>query len=210
MHPTHRSDARSWILAAGLVGMGLWALRPAAAAVYQLNPPHTYPQFEIRHLVFSLIHGQFNRTRGYLSMDRAKGEASAYVKIWVRSLDTGYVPRDRDLMAPAFFDAARYPYIYFHSTGVRFEGRHRAILKGNLTMRGVTHPIALQVTRIHCAVSPLNQKRVCGFDAQGSLERSWFGIDGFLPVLPDHVRLIINSDAVIVPHPSPAVLKLLH
>ncbi|MHB1543904.1 MAG: YceI family protein [Gammaproteobacteria bacterium] len=206
----NRSNLGLWIPTVFLIGAGILSPHPSDAAVYRLNPPHTYPQFEIRHLVFSLIHGQFNHTRGYLSLNRAKGRASVFAKIWVRSLDTGYPPRDRDLMAPAFFDAARYPYLYFHSTGVRFEGRHRAMLKGNLTMRGVTHPVVLQVTRIHCAISPLNQKRVCGFDAQGSLERSWFGIDGFLPVLPDHVRLILNADAVIVKHPSPAVLKALH
>ncbi len=204
-----KPDLRFWIPMVCLIGAGLACPRPSLAAIYRLNPPHTYPQFEIRHLVFSLIHGQFNHTRGYLSLNRAKGRASVFAKIQVRSLDTGYPPRNRDLMAPAFFDAARYPYLYFHSTGVRFEGRHRAILNGNLTMRGVTHPIVLKVTRIHCAISPLDQKRVCGFDAQGSLERSWFGIDGFLPVLPDHVRLILNADAVIVKHPSPAVLKAL-
>ncbi len=204
-----RHHVKFWIPAAFLIGAGIIGIRSTDAAVYQLNAPHTFPQFEIRHLVFSLIHGQFNHTWGYLALNRAKGRASVYAKIWVRSLDTGYPPRDHDLMAKAFFDVARYPYIYFHSTGVHFEGRHRAILKGNLTMRGVTHPVVLDVTRIHCAMSPLDQKRVCGFDAKGSLERSWFGIDGFLPVLPDHVRLILNADAVIVKHPGPAVLRLL-
>jgi polyisoprenoid-binding protein YceI len=201
----HLKRTRSWIVVLGLAV----SIATAHAAIYQLNPPHTYPQFEIRHLVFSLIHGQFNKTRGYLRLNRKTGQAGVVAKIWVRSLDTGFAPRDHDLMAKPFFDARRYPYLFFRSTRVVFHGRHRATLTGILTMRGVSRPVVLQVTRIHCAVSPLNQKRVCGFDAQGSLERSWFGVDGLLPMLPDRVRLILNADAVIMKHPPAAVRKAL-
>ena len=201
----HPKRNLSWI---ALLGLST-CLVSAQAAIYQLNPPHTFPQFEIRHLVFSLIHGQFNKTRGYLRLNRKTGQAAVVAKIWVRSLDTGYAPRDHDLMAKPFFDARRYPYMFFHSTHVVFHGRRKATLTGILTMRGISHPVVLQVTRIHCAISPLNQKRTCGFDAQGSLERSWFGVDGFLPMLPDQVRLILNADAVIVQHPSKTVRKAL-
>ncbi len=199
----HPKGTPSWI---ALLSLAL-CIGSAHAAIYRLNPPHTFPQFEIRHLVFSMIHGQFNKTRGYLRLNRKTGQAAVVAKIWVRSLDTGYAPRDHDLMAKPFFDAKSYPYLFFHSTHVVFHGRQQATLTGILTMRGVSHQVVLQVTRIHCAISPLNQKRTCGFDARGSLERSWFGVDGFLPMLPNRVRLILNADAVIVRHPSKGVRK---
>lgn len=168
----------------------------AQAAVYKMDPAHTYPQFEIRHLVFSTLHGQFNQTRGSITMDRKKGLGSVETTIDVNSLDTGDAARDKDLKSPLFFDAAKYPTMTYQSTKVIFHGRDRATVEGDLTLHGVTRPVALRVTRIHCGVSPIIKKEVCGFDAVGELKRSDFGMKAYLPAIPDKVRLIINTDAV--------------
>ncbi len=168
----------------------------AQAAAYTMDPAHTYPQFDIRHLDFSTLHGQFNHTTGSITMDRKKNLGSVEATIDVNSLATGDAARDKDLKSPQFFDAAKYPTMTYKSTKVIFHGRDRATVEGDLTLRGVTRPVALQVTRIHCGTSPIIKKEVCGFDAVGELKRSDFGMKAYLPVIPDKVRLIINTDAV--------------
>ena len=168
----------------------------AQAATYTMDTAHTYPQFEIRHLAFSTLHGQFNHTTGSITMDREKNLGAVEATIDVNSLDTGDAARDKDLKSPLFFDATKYPTMTYKSTKVIFHGRDRATVEGDLTLHGVTRPVALQVTRIHCGVSPIIKKEVCGFDAVGELKRSDFGMKAYLPVIPDKVRLIINTDAV--------------
>lgn len=168
----------------------------AQAATYTMDPAHTYPQFDIRHLDFSTLHGQFNQTRGTITMDREKGLGSVEATIDVNSLDTGNATRDKDLKSALFFDADKYPTMTYKSTKVLFEGKDKATVEGNLTLHGVTQPVTLHVTRIHCGISPILKKDVCGFDAVGELKRSEFGMKAYLPVIPDNVRLIINTDAI--------------
>lgn len=168
----------------------------AQAATYTMDPAHTFPQFEIRHLMFSMMHGQFNHTSGTITMDRKKALGSVEATIDVNSLDTGDAARDKDLKSPLFFDAAKYPTMTYKSTKVIYHGRDRATVEGDLTLHGVTRPVTLQVTRIHCGISPILKKEVCGFDAVGRLKRSDFGMKAYLPVIPDKVKLVINTDAV--------------
>lgn len=185
----------SWFISALL----LVAAPVALAAKYRIDPAHSFPQFEIRHLDFSLLHGQFNHTTGTIDMDRAKGLGSVNVAIAVDSIDTGYAQRNKDLLAASFFDAAKYPTITYRSTRVVYHGKQRATVYGKLTIRGVTKPVTLDVTRIYCAKNPFGPGERCGFDAKGEISRSAFGVSGDSGIIPDKVRLIINADAVSQP-----------
>jgi len=169
---------------------------PVEAATYTLDPAHTYPQFEIHHLSFSTLHGQFNHTEGKITMDRGKDLGSVEATIDVKSLDTGFAKRDEDLLAAPFFDAAQFPSMTFKSTKVTYHGKDKATVQGDLTLHGVMRPVTLQVTRISCGMNPIMKKNVCGFDAWGEIKRSDFGMKTYVPIIPDEVRLIINSDAV--------------
>lgn len=169
---------------------------PAHAATYTLDPAHTYPQFEIRHLAFSTLHGQFNQTAGKIIMDRDKNLGAVEATIQVSSLDTGHAKRDEDLLAAPFFNATQYPTMSYKSTKVSYQGKERATVEGNLTLREVTKPVTLHVTRISCGLNPIMKKPVCGFDAWAQIKRSEFGMNTYVPVIPDEVKLIFNSDAV--------------
>lgn len=175
----------------------LLVIAPVAfATTYRIDPAHSFPQFEIRHLQFSMLHGQFNQTSGTLTMDRAKGTGSLDVTVRIDSIDTGNARRDKDLMAPDFFDAAKYPTMTYRSTRVVFADKDRATVYGKLTLRGVTRPLTLNVTRIHCASNPFGPGERCGFDAVGKLSRSAFGVSGDAKMIPDTVYLRLNADAV--------------
>lgn len=167
----------------------------AFAATYTIDSAHTFPQFEIRHLQFSLIHGQFDRTSGTVTLDRAKGTGSVDVTIAVDSIATGYDRRNKDLLASGFFDATEYPTIIYKSDKVVING-DTAKVYGKLTMKGVTKPVTLDVIRIHCAANPFGAGVRCGFDATADIKRSDFGISADLPAIPDDVHLVINAEAV--------------
>jgi polyisoprenoid-binding protein YceI len=170
----------------------------ASGATYQIDSAHTYPQFDIRHHQFSMLHGQFNHTTGTITMDRAAHLGSVDVSIDVRSLDTGYAQRDKDLMAPSFFDAEKYPTITYKSTEVSYHGKDAATVLGNLTIKGHARPVTLKVTRIHCAANPFGGGTRCGFDAEAKINRSEFGVSGGAGSIPDTVHLVINAEAVSV------------
>ncbi|MGH8127447.1 MAG: YceI family protein [Gammaproteobacteria bacterium] len=168
----------------------------AQAATYQIDSAHTFPQFEIRHLSFSMLHGQFNHTTGTITMNRAKHLGSVNVTIDVGSIDTGNDQRNKDLLAPSFFDVQKYPTMTYHSTKVVYHGKDAATVYGKLTLKGRTKPVTLMVTRIHCAKNPLGSGTRCGFDASATINRTTFGVSGDKGFIPNKVYLTINSDAV--------------
>ena len=184
----------------GLILVTLLAI-PAMAlgATYKIDSAHTYPQFDIRHLQFSMLHGQFNHTTGTITMNRAKHIGSVKVTISVKSIDTGDAQRNKDLLAPAFFDAAHYPTITYKSTKVTYHGKDAATVQGNLTIKGHTRPVTLKVTRIHCAADPFSKGTRCGFDAETEINRTRFGVSGDPGFIPNSVYLVINADAVAPP-----------
>ncbi len=172
----------------------------AFGATYKIDGAHTYPQFEIRHLKFSMLHGQFNHTTGTITMNRAKHLGSVEVTIDVESIDTGDAQRNKDLLAPSFFDAGKYPTITYKSTKVVYHGKDAATVQGKLTIKGHTRPVTLHVSRIHCAPDPFSKGTRCGFDATAEINRMRFGVSGDPGFIPNSVALVINADAVAPPH----------
>ena len=162
---------------------------------YQLDPTHTYPNFTINHLGFSTLHGRFGKTTGSLSMDKAKGTGSVDIVIDAASIDTGFKKRDDHLRSPDFFNVVEFPQITFKSTKVTFKG-NGATLVGDLTIKGVSKSVTLDVSSINCGVHPFSKKDVCGFDATTQLKRSDFGIKYALPAVGDDVMLSIEMEAV--------------
>lgn len=164
------------------------------AESYTIDPTHTYPNFRVDHLGFSTLHGRFGKTTGKLIMDRARGTGSVEVVVDVASIDTGFKKRDDHLRSPDFFNAVEFPEMVFKSTAVKFVGEG-AVVEGNLTLKGVTRPLTLNVSRIKCGVHPFSKKQVCGFDATGRILRSDFGINYALPAVGDEILLEIEMEA---------------
>ena len=179
-----------------IVAFGLMTVSMVAAAdSYTLDPAHTYPNFTISHLGFSTMHGRFNKTTGKMTMDRAKGTGSVEVVIDVASVDTGFEKRNDHLRSPDFFNAAEFPEITFKSTKVAFQG-DSAVVTGDLTIKGVTKSVNLDVTSIVCGTHPFNKKDMCGFDASTTIKRSDFGVKYGLPAIGDEVAIQFEVEAV--------------
>lgn len=178
------------------VAVALFAVSMAAMAdSYTLDPTHTYPNFTINHLGFSTMHGRFDKTKGSLTMDRAKGTGSVEVVVDMASVSTGMKKRDDHLRSPDFFNVAEFPEMTFKSTNVKFEGKG-AKVTGNLTIKGVTKQVTLNVDSINCGVHPFNKKEVCGFSATTRIKRSDFGIKYGLPAIGDDLDITLEVEAV--------------
>jgi polyisoprenoid-binding protein YceI len=166
-----------------------------AADSYTVDSSHTYPGFEISHLGFSVMRGTFDTTTGKITLDPAAKTGSIEISIDTASLDTGHAKRDEHLRTDEFFNVAKFPTMTYKATKLRFNGDKLAGADGELTLLGVTKPVALTLTHFHCGPHPMNKKQVCGANATASIKRSEFGMATYVPAVGDEVKISIEVEA---------------
>jgi polyisoprenoid-binding protein YceI len=138
---------------------------------------HSSVGFSVRHLVVSKVRGRFNGWRGSLRFDEKHPERSSVeVEIDAASVDTGDQNRDKHLRAPDFFDVERFPHLSFKSTRVIGAGDGTLSLIGDLTIRGVTRPVELEVEYGGSVKDPWGKERI-GFTASATINRKDFGLE---------------------------------
>jgi len=178
----------------------LSALGPVAAQEqsFTIDPRHTFPAYEIEHLGVSPQPGRFNETQGRVILDPSLRRGSVEVTIKARSIDTGVAALDRLLRSEDFFDADRFPELGYRSTRMRFDGERPVGVDGDLTIRGVTRPVSLDVQGFRCTVQLLAQGKRCGAVLTTTIRRSEFGMTKFgSSVIGDEVRIRIAVEAVL-------------
>ena len=170
---------------------------------WTIDASHTEVEFSVRHLMISNVKGRFGTVKGELTLDpTTPGKASIDVSIDVTSIDTREEKRDAHLRSPDFFDAGHFPTMAF--TGGAFTGDPEGEFKlaGNLTIRGVTKPITLDVTFEGAGNDPWGGSRR-GFSPKGKLLRSAFGLEWNAAletggvVVGDEVKITINTELVL-------------
>lgn len=137
------------LLAATLLSLA--AALPAQAAEYLIDTDHAHAfiQFRIKHLGYSWLYGRFNRFEGefsYSESDPAKSKVT--VRIDPASVDSNHAERDKHLRSKDFLDVEHYPEAVFQSTSFEQNADGGALLKGELTLHGVTRPIEIEVQQI--------------------------------------------------------------
>jgi len=182
------------LLAAALAATSFAAT--AAPETYELEPTHTFPRFSISHFGISTFQGQFNKTSGTVTLDRAKKTGSVEATIDVNSISTGVPKLDEHLKSPDFFDAAKYPTITFKSTKLKFDGDKLDEVIGDLTMHGVTKSVKLDVDDFVCMDHPMTKKPVCGAEVEAKIKRSEWGISTYSPAIGEEVKLKIEVEAI--------------
>lgn len=148
---------------------------PVSAAEYDLDLSHSFIQFRISHLGYSVLAGRFNDFAGTLEWDKAApAEASIALTIKTNSIDSNWAERDKHLRSADFLDVEKFPEATFKSTN--FTGDATAgKLAGELTLHGVTKPVILDVKAIGEGEDPWGGYRA-GFSGTTTLNRSDFGI----------------------------------
>ena len=180
---------------------------PAAvpAGTYVLDPSHSTLVFRVSHLGFSFYTASFDDFDATLRFDPGRPEESALdVRVDVASLRLPTPPAGfrEELLGPAWLDAGAHPEMSFVTTSVepREDGSLRA--DGELTLRGETRPVALDVTFNggYAGLPGLDPRARAGFSARGTLRRSDFGIDVGVPApgsdfgVGDTIELLVEAE----------------
>jgi polyisoprenoid-binding protein YceI len=147
-----------------------------AAEKWNFDNVHSSIEFTVRHLLVSKVRGRFTRWSGAFEYDEKNPAASSVdVQIDVTSVDTHEAQRDAHLRSGDFFEVEKHPQITFKSSGVEAKGPAALALRGDLTIRGVTRPVVLDVELGGHVKDPWGNDRV-GFSATTSIDRKDFGI----------------------------------
>lgn len=174
------------------------ATAPVFAATYTLDPGHTQVVFSWNHFGYSNPTAQFGKVEGTLEFDQANPtKDSVNVTIALASVNTNVPKLDEHLQKEEFFDSAKFPNATFKSTKVE-KGASKDHLKvtGELTLHGVTKPVVLDVTVNKVGEHPMRKAAAAGFDATTTIKRSDFGINKYVPMVSDDIKIHITSEAI--------------
>lgn len=167
----------------------------APAGTYRADPRHTSIVFDVDHLGFSRFVARFNEVEAVLDAVPDAPETSRLeVTIKAASVDTNVPELDAMLKAPDMFDAAAHPGIHFASTKIVRTGEGEVEVTGNLTIAGRTHPATFTVTFNGAAPDPLTGEDKLGFSAEGTLDRSVWGLGKWWPAVGNEVRFRIEAE----------------
>ena len=140
----NRYLSRIAILASIATGLSLPA--GAANSTWQIDPQHSSAQFAVRHLGLSTVRGAFSKLSGTMVLDDQDiTKSSVEVSIDVNTVDTREPDRDKDLRSERFFDVAHFPTMTFKSRKVEQVAPGKLRVTGDLTIRGMTKEVVLEV-----------------------------------------------------------------
>jgi polyisoprenoid-binding protein YceI len=170
-----------------------------ATSKWVLDPMHSEVQFKVKHLVISTVSGFFKSFEGSLETDNEDfTDAKIDFSLDIDSIDTNQSQRDEHLKSPEFFDAAAYPKITFKSTSfTKTDEEDEYELAGNLTIKGITKPVTLDV-EFGGAAADFYGNTKAGFEISGKINRKDFGLtwsgvtEAGAVVVGEDIKLLIN------------------
>jgi polyisoprenoid-binding protein YceI len=171
------------------------------AGTWNIDPVHSHIGFIARHLMVSKVRGNFTKFEGQIITAADPLQSSATATIDTTSFDTSNEQRNSDIKGENFLDVASHPTMTYRSTGVRREG-DEIIVDGDLTIKGITHPVALTVEVNGFGPDPYGGTRA-GFSATGEINRNDYGITAnmVLPtggvVVSEKIQLTIEVEATL-------------
>ncbi len=206
MNARHRPRRFPWTLSARGAVLALVAIvaivaaPPAKAAEeiynFDVKGQHIFIEFRIKHLGYSWLYGRFNDFGGNFLLDRDSPEnSSVTVEIDTASIDTNHAERDKHLRGKDFLDVDAHPKATFVSTEVVPADDAEGVIRGNLTLNGVTKPVEIAVEEIGHGPDPWGGYRA-GFLGTTTLTLADFGIDYDLGPASRTVDLTLSIEGV--------------
>ena len=157
---------------------------------------HASIKFRVQHLGYSWLYGRFNEFDGKFSYDEKQPENSSIeVTIKTSSVDSNHAERDKHLRSDDFLNVAKYPEAKFVSTGYTQGKDGAGVLKGNLTLNGVTKPLEIDVEFIGAGKDPWGGYRV-GFEGTTRFAMADFGIVKDLGPKSKDVEMILSVEGI--------------
>jgi polyisoprenoid-binding protein YceI len=177
------------------------ALATASTAVaqsgsWQIDPNHTAAQFSVKHLGVSTVRGAFTKVSGSVKHDPADpSKDSLDATIEANSIDTRVEMRDNDLRSGRFFDVQKYPTITFHSKQTKVVAPGKLQITGDLTIRGVTKEVVLEVDGPSQPIKdPMGKGQRIGASATTKVNRQDFGVSAMPGVVGDEITITIDTE----------------
>jgi polyisoprenoid-binding protein YceI len=161
---------------------------------YVVEPDHTRVMFGISHKSFTTFYGEFRDVSGTLNLNTKNPAASTFdLKVPVKTISTQIEHLNEELRHKPWLDADTWPEITFKSTAVKPTGSGTADVTGNFSFHGVTKPLTLHVKFNAAGDDPNDHYYVAGFTVTGGFERSDFGFKTAVPMIGDHIDLMIQA-----------------
>ncbi|WP_374163965.1 YceI family protein [Arcticibacter sp. MXS-1] len=172
------------------------------ATIWKIDPTHSEVQFKVKHLMITTVTGYFKEfdleveTEGDDFAKAGKIEFTANVD----SISTNNEQRDTHLKSADFFHAEEHATVHFVGTSLEQDG-DEGKLHGDLTIKGVTKPIALEVEFGGIVVDPYGQTKA-GFTVKGKISRKEFGLtwsavtEAGQVVVSDDIRILCEIQLV--------------
>jgi polyisoprenoid-binding protein YceI len=191
-----------------MAGLAAVLALPASASTttWQIDPQHSSAQFSVTHLMISTVRGEFHGLKGTLSLDdKDITKSTVEVTIDANSVDTREPNRDAHLKSPDFFDVAKYPTLTFKSTKVEQVSPGELKVTGDLTIRGVTKQVVLNVEGPKAPIKDPWGLQRSAVSATAKINRQDFGVswnktlDSGGVVVSDDVRITLDVEMVIPP-----------
>lgn len=169
----------------------------ARTEVFALDPVHTRIVFFVDHAGLSRAIGSFSSAHGQLQFDPEDwSTAKLEVVVPLASLDLGDADWRDKVLEPGFLDAKGQPEARFVSTRVEPVDKDHARVTGQLSLRGTSHEVVLDVRLNALKRHPITFRRTAGFSASARLSRRDFGITTWPNVIGDAVELQIEAEAI--------------
>lgn len=157
---------------------------------------HAFILFRIQHLGYSWLSGRFNTFSGHFTYDEKNPSASMIVvDIDPASIDSNHAERDKHLRNEDFLDVEKYPKAGFKSTSFKEVGNGKAVLKGDLTLHGVTKPVTIDVQHIGHGPDPWGGYRR-GFEGTTKISLADYGITYDLGPKSREVELTLSVEGI--------------
>ncbi|HEX5267238.1 MAG TPA: YceI family protein [Acidimicrobiales bacterium] len=143
---------------------------------YQIDPAHSRLGFVARHAMVTKVRGKFNDFSGSLYLDEADpSRSTAEVTVQMGTVETGQPQRDEHLRTSDFFEVEKYPTMTFKSTKAERNGQDNYRLTGDLTIKGVSRPVTLDIEYNGLVRDPFGNDRA-GFEARTVINRKDWGL----------------------------------
>ncbi|MEO0833975.1 MAG: YceI family protein [Pseudomonadota bacterium] len=169
----------------------------AQAGTYAIEPTHAYISMSYNHLGFSYPVLGFTKFDGTLTIDPNDLSATALtVNIDPASIDSRVEVFDGHLKGDKFFNVAEHKEISFVATAMMPESGGHGKVAGDLTIKGITKPVVLDIVLHKAGANPINQKQIIGVSGKTTVMRSDFDLGLYAPNVSDAVDVTISAEFV--------------
>jgi len=190
---------KTTLIAVIAISAALFAFTVVAPTSWTYDKNHAKVGFSVTHLLVSDVEGYFQTSTATLTTTNDDfTDAVVDFSAEAGSINTNQEMRDNDLKSAKFFDVAQFPTVTFKSTYFKKATEPNTyIVKGNLTMHGVTKPVTLTAV-VRIGINPMSKKTVAGFKITGKVNRLDYGIGTGMPEAIVSNEVLIDANAEFI------------